>query len=162
MSFTPRRSARSEIFTPVPQSPAAQATAAATTFHWLSNASYPDGPDKPHYSSYKRLVNKAALVKRRRTNNAKSGLEESRFSIGDGVLVNVDGGNDGVGILLRLWEEDDADSDDEEESDDSEDDSDDESSEEGNKKLMMAEIHWCFRQQDLPGVMKNLNVAEVS
>jgi origin recognition complex subunit 1 len=30
------------------------------------------------------------------------------------------------------------------------------------KPRMMAEVHWCFRRKDLPGVMKNLSVEDVS
>lgn len=89
------------------------------------------------------------------------------------MLVNVEGGNDGVGILVKLWEEEDSDSEDEDDSDSDSDDSDDDHAGEtvgagvgggkGNsKKSMLAEIHWCFRRQDLPGIMKNLTVAEVS
>lgn len=78
-------------------------------------------------------------------------------------MVGVDGG-DGVGVVIGLWQDlaghvggrdgDEDEQEDEEEEDDEEED--------GPGKGMMAEVHWCFRKQDLPSVMKNLNVEDVS
>jgi origin recognition complex subunit 1 len=79
-------------------------------------------------------------------------------------MVGVDGG-DGVGVVIGLWQdtrsrerirEDEGGGDDEDE------DEGDGDEEEGPAKGMMAEVHWCFRKQDLPSVMKNLNVEDVS
>jgi origin recognition complex subunit 1 len=78
-------------------------------------------------------------------------------------MVGVDGG-DGVGVVIGLWQdtrsrerirEDEGRGDDEDEEEEEEE-------EEGPAKGMMAEVHWCFRKQDLPSVMKNLNVEDVS
>jgi origin recognition complex subunit 1 len=118
---------------------------------------------------------------------AGQGDEEARFSVGDGVLVKVEGGVDGVGVLVRLWEEpdDEVEEDDEEDKDGQDDDdakggdADGRANGEGSrsgpgndingngttrtrsKTRMMAEIHWCFRRKDLPGIMKNLSVEDV-
>lgn len=70
-------------------------------------------------------------------------------------MVSVEGGGDGVGIIKRMWEQ----------TEDTEEESSDEAEgeDEGDRdRVKMAEIHWCFRREDLPGVMKNLNVADVS
>lgn len=79
-------------------------------------------------------------------------------------MVGVDGG-DGVGVVIGLWQDlagdrdgDGRDGDEEEKEEEEE----DEEEEDGPGKGMMAEVHWCFRKQDLPSVMKNLNVEDVS
>jgi origin recognition complex subunit 1 len=76
-------------------------------------------------------------------------------------MVGVDGG-DGVGVLIGLWQDlgtkPDGEDDEEEEVEEEEEEEDSE----GSGKRMMAEVHWCFRRQDLPSVMKNLNVQDVS
>jgi origin recognition complex subunit 1 len=76
-------------------------------------------------------------------------------------MVGVDGG-DGVGVLIGLWQDlgtkQDGEDDEEEEVEEEEEEEDSE----GSGKRMMAEVHWCFRRQDLPSVMKNLNVQDVS
>jgi origin recognition complex subunit 1 len=98
---------------------------------------------------------------------ANKGDEESRFAIGDGVLVDVEGGADGVGVLIRLWEEPDKDED-EEGDEDSNGGNDSarrkrkEENGDATEVRMMAEVHWCFRRKDLPGIMKNLTVEDVS
>lgn len=75
------------------------------------------------------------------------------------MLVTVEGNGEGVGVLTRLWEEvgkklegevggqDDG---------EGEDDGDEEED-----PTMMAEVHWCFRRQDLPSIMKNVSVEDV-
>lgn len=183
---TPARvSERSQLFIPIaptPERPVQPAPASstgrgdnaptiATSYHWLSAPYYPSGPSSsgaedavPHYTAYKRLVDRMTLVKRRK--HAKKGFEESRFAVGDGVLVNVQGGNDGVGILVRLWEEEEEESEDDSASDsDSERDGDggQQQRTEGKKRnvTMMGEVHWCFRRSDLPSMMRDLSVAEV-
>lgn len=194
---TPRRSDRGVIFTPVASptpgptpTPAAASSSRgkvaptiATSYHWLTAPYYPSGSSSsgaedavPHYTAYKRLVDRTTLVKRRK--HAKVGFEESRFAVGDGVLVNVQGGNDGVGILVRLWEEEEEDSDESDESGSESDGDDDvDGDEQGNggvgvrgkgkngrkakSTTMMGEIHWCFRRSDLPSMMRDLSVAEV-
>ena len=84
--------------------------------------------------------------------------------MGDGVMVSVEGGEEGVGVLIRLWEEleDEASersSEEDEGLEDVEIGNDVQDEERGRK--MMAEVHWCFRRQDLPGIMKNLSVEDV-
>jgi origin recognition complex subunit 1 len=80
-------------------------------------------------------------------------------------MVAVEGGNEGVGVLVRLWEEpaDDGDEEDEEESRDSMEGTRESGngSDQEEDMRMMAEVHWCFRRQDLPGIMKNLSVEDV-
>lgn len=181
---TPRRSTRGAIFTPSPH-PTQAVAQANTTYHWLSaplndstNANgesssgssaiaSSSGPKRTRYNSFRRIVGAGQTPTGRKRKVAK-GDEESRFTVGDGVLVGVDGG-DGVGVLIGLWQDNtppsgdrngdgdgDGDSDQEEEEEEEEEDY------EGSGRRMMAEVHWCFRRQDLPGVMKNLNVQDVS
>jgi origin recognition complex subunit 1 len=79
-------------------------------------------------------------------------------------MVGVDGG-DGVGVVIGLWQDTRSRErirEDEGRGDDEDDDEEEEEEEEGPAKGMMAEVHWCFRKQDLPSVMKNLNVEDVS
>lgn len=78
--------------------------------------------------------------------------DEARFAIGDGVQVAVEGGKEGVGVLVGLWEEpvpppSDSESD---------------GGKEDRGTRMMARIHWFFRRQDLPSVMRNLDLEDVS
>lgn len=76
--------------------------------------------------------------------------DEARFTIGDGVQVAVEGGKEGVGVLVGLWEEPVPASEDGEDKD----------KDRGTR--MMARIHWFFRRQDLPSVMRNLDLEDVS
>lgn len=78
----------------------------------------------------------------------------TKFTVGDGVLVNVEGGNDGVAVLIDLWEEERSEDDSEEDEEDGE--------EEEKGPLMMAEVHWLLRRQDLPDVRRNFKVDDVS
>lgn len=168
MAITPRRSTRGAIFTPSPH-PSQAIAQANTTYHWLSaplDAS--SSSTKTRYNSFRRILHPSApgLTSRRGAGGSRKkvakGAEESRFTVGDGVLVGVDGG-DGVGVLIGLWE--DLSPPEEEEGarsdDDQEEEEEEEQEAEGSGKRMMAEVHWCFRRQDLPGVMKNLNVQDV-
>lgn len=113
---------------------------------------------------------------------AKKKTDESRFAIGDGVQVAVEGGKEGVGVLVGLWEEPIPDEEEEEEpvrggrsgrgkggvgrggatgrgvkEDEVSGDVDP-----SRGTRMMARIHWFFRRQDLPGVMRNLSLEDVS
>jgi origin recognition complex subunit 1 len=79
-------------------------------------------------------------------------------------MVGVDGG-DGVGVVIGLWQDTRSRErirEDEGRGDEDEEEEEEEEEEEGLAKGMMAEVHWCFRKQDLPSVMKNLNVEDVS
>lgn len=182
MPVTPRRSTRGAVFTPT--APVASVPT-DTVFSWTGSAKPADG--RVYYSGFSRIVKhsargKAAVVddasdnsdsdkeegsskthtpkvevavpKRRRAPAPKPD-EESRFAIGDGVVVQVEGGNDGIGMLTALWEEPAGDDDDE-----SEDSS--RSSVAPDTPLMMAQIHWFFRKEDLPGVMRNVKLEDVS
>ena len=186
---TPRRSTRGQIFTPSPSAgPSLQPK--NVIFGWTSaplpaSASLPADLDtegkRTYYNSFTRITSSSRraqpLLTPGKRVKAAQGDEEARFSVGDGVLVKVEGGTDGVGVLVRLWEEpDDADDGDEEE--DGQDDEEGEggaggradggsrngdgtSSKSKSKTRMTAEIHWCFRRKDLPGIMKNLSVEDV-
>ena len=175
-TFTPRRSARGQIFTPSPH-PETALQPKNVIFGWTSaplppSASSPASLDpegkRTYYNSFTRITTKHRredpLATPGKRPKAAKGDEESRFTIGDGVLVKVQGNADGVGVLVRLWEEP-------EEQDDSDDDQSEEATREdgleqsekgdGVGMRMMAEIHWCFRRGDLPGIMKNLTVEDV-
>jgi origin recognition complex subunit 1 len=78
-------------------------------------------------------------------------------------MVGVDGG-DGVGVVIGLWQDHGQPQREEREGEQDEevDEEEEEEEEDGPGKGMMAEVHWCFRKQDLPSVMKNLNVEDVS
>jgi origin recognition complex subunit 1 len=170
MAVTPRRSTRGALFTPSPH-PSQVVAPANTSYEWMSAPTY-TSTSKTIYSSFRRIIHHSAqgqagpsrtpLKQRRKVGKSD---EESRFAVGDGVMVGVDGG-DGVGVVIGLWQdtrsrerirEEEGRGDDEDDEDDE-----DEEEEEGPAKSMMAEVHWCFRKQDLPSVMKNLNVEDVS
>ena len=157
---TPRRSTRGTLFTPSPHpSPAFVQT--DTTFSWTS-APLPStsSPSFTHYNSFARIVGHSGLTRRKGKARAGKDDEESRFTVGDGVMVSVEGGEEGVGVLVRLWEE----PDEEEEREDGGDQDvnmGNDGEDEGRGRKMMAEVHWCFRRQDLPGIMKNLSVEDV-
>ena len=68
------------------------------------------------------------------------------------MLVSVEGGNDGVAVLIDLWEEERSEDDEEE---------DEEDGEEEKSPLMMAEVHLLLRRQDLPDVRRNFKVDDV-
>lgn len=71
------------------------------------------------------------------------------------MLVSVEGGNDGVAVLIDLWEEERS------EDDDEEDEEDGDEVEEEHGPLMMAEVHWLLRRGDLPDVRRNFKVDDV-
>lgn len=163
MSFTPRRSTRGAIFTPSPHPSTSALREPDTTYTWLSSSSTrPDSPH-PHYNSFSRVVTHPLDSRRGKgKGKSKDGVDESRFAVGDGVMVAVEGGSEGVGVLIRLWEEP-PESDETEDGEDEDDDGDESSrGDEDNGPRMMGEVHWCFRRQDLPGIMKNLSVEDVS
>ena len=194
MATTPRRSTRGAIFTPSPF-PSPAAIAPNTTFAWTSaptststsTSSNPShlstgGPStlpltdrRTYYNSFTRITSHSGFTPRKGPKGIKGRPkvgkedEESRFSIGDGVLVKLEGNSEGVGVLIRLWEEPEEKAEEESEKDEDAEQKDakdgvygedDEDEEMGTS--MMAEIHWCFRRQDLPGIMKNLSVEDVS
>jgi origin recognition complex subunit 1 len=156
--FTPRRSGRGAIFTPTPQPTPSKSIHPNTTFHWTSQRLAPPSylPDtercnKTYYNSFTRITSHPGLTPGKGKGKSRAREDERRFTVGDGVIVDVEGGNEGVGVLVRLWEEEQADNE-----EDLEQDEDD-----GEVMRMMGEVHWCFRRQDLPGVMKNLSVQDV-
>ncbi|OCF39968.1 origin recognition complex subunit 1 [Kwoniella heveanensis CBS 569] len=182
---TPRRSTRGTIFTPSPSvssygggpSTSTQARKADTSYHWnsaplanpTSNSNSSSGipgqssQTQVRYNSFSRIVSRKISTPLRiglagKTASAGAsrakGDEESRFTVGDGVLVSVEGGDEGVGIIIGLWEE-------QPQHTDGLDDDDDEPQEEQEEgPRMMAEIHWAFRKEDLPSIMKTANVQE--
>ena len=167
--ITPRRSTRSAIFTPSPHSVRSLAAEPNTTYAWTS-APLPSGSSSKdvNYNSFTRIVSHSGvtpvkpLLGRKRPRAGRED-EESRFTVGDGVSVSVEGGSEGIGVLTRLWEaprgeDEDREDDEDRDGDDSEDAADDDTPE----NRMMAEVHWCFRRQDLPGIMKNVTVEDVS
>jgi origin recognition complex subunit 1 len=160
--FTPRRSTRGAVFTPTP-------------FHWTSAPLLPPSAlsqtqtaGKTYYNSFTRIttsvntnsINGIEQIKGKGKGKGKEKEQERRFTVGDGVVVGVEGGSEGIGILVRLWEvkEPEEDGDDGSEAGQV----DGKVEKEAEKTRMMGEIHWCFRRQDLPGIMKNLTVADVS
>ena len=170
--ITPRRSTRGQIFTPTQSTPAQQPK--NVTYQWTSSplplsdsnpASLDPEGRRTYYDSYKRITTSIP----KRTANLTPGrqrkapkAEEEEFDIGDGVLVKVEGGADGVGILIRLWEEPDDDESDEEDEEKEDDEEETPGEKEKAETKMMGEVHWCFRREDLPSVMKNLTVYDVS
>ena len=130
---------------------------------------------KTHYSSFTRITRASAKGRK------KNKEEVVKFRVGDGVLVSVEGG-DGIGFLTRLWEEPapkDDDSDDEDKSESGlggkekgngrsyrdrqgSENSEGSDGSEADETRMMCEVHWCFRRKDLPGIMKDIKVEEVS
>ena len=174
MSFTPRRSTRGQIFTPSPH-PTTTVVPRNITFRWTSqplepSLSIPESVDnetnKVYYNSFARFTQ--TQVKKREEDlltplKKKKQGEEARFSIGDGVLVRVEGGVDGIGILIRLWEEAIPEEEIESEAEGGEGGKDkEEENGQVEGRRMMGEVHWCFRRKDLPGIMKNLSVKDVS
>ncbi|ORY35566.1 P-loop containing nucleoside triphosphate hydrolase protein [Naematelia encephala] len=168
---TPRRSTRGALFTPTTQA-SPSIIPSNTTFAWTSHPVPPptgvaSSSTSRHYNSFTRIVSHTGLTPRKKFKSGRpkagNGDDESRFAIGDGVLVAVEGNGEGVGILVRLWEEEKREVSDQE---DGGEESDEEGKEEGKEEedrpeiRMMAEIHWCFRRQDLPSVMKNLSVQD--
>jgi origin recognition complex subunit 1 len=139
MPVTPRRSTRqTAIFTPL-----SAVKAGPARYEWTS-AAHPDGA-RTSYTSFAR------------TRGAGRKADEARFSIGDGVSVALEGGAEGIGMLVGLWEE--PVSEDEREPDDDELDEHDEADEPTRR---MARVHWFFRRSDLPSVMRNLTLEDVS
>jgi origin recognition complex subunit 1 len=168
MAVTPRRSTRGALFTPSPH-PSQVAAPANTSYEWIS-APTVVSDSRTTYTSFRRIVHqptqgagpsRTPLKQRKKVGKAD---EESRFTVGDGVMVGVDGG-DGVGVVIGLWQDTRSRErilEDEGRGDDEDEEEEEEEEEEGPAKGMMAEVHWCFRKQDLPSVMKNLNVEDVS
>ncbi|KAL1406326.1 Origin recognition complex, subunit 1 [Vanrija albida] len=172
MPVTPRRSTRGAVFTPTAAAPAVPTN---TVFTWTGAARPETSAGRVYYSGFSRVIKRGgpagatsdsdgeetktktptklevALPRRRRKPD-----EEARFAIGDGVVVQVEGGNDGIGMLTALWEEP-ADADDESDDDDSSASS---APAADAPPRMMAQIHWFFRKEDLPGVMRNVKLED--
>lgn len=161
MALTPRRSTRGAVFTPSPfPSPSLAAPSdTATTYQWLSPAIYPENSDTPHYTSLRRSVAGTNTPGRRKGKGKAKGDDDTRFTVGDGVVVSVDGNGEGVGVITKMWEEEVKKEEDDDEGDGAEEE---DEGEEGEKTVKMAEIHWCFRRRDLPSIMKNITVEDVS
>lgn len=90
--------------------------------------------------------------------------EEARFAVGDGVVVAVEGGNEGIGMLTAMWDEP-IEKEDDDEGSDEEGEEEEEEGEEGDgepKLRKMAQVHWFLRKQDLPSVMRDLKLDLVS
>ncbi|KIR34736.1 origin recognition complex subunit 1 [Cryptococcus deuterogattii MMRL2647] len=144
--FTPRRSTRGQVFTPSPF-PTPRISHSDTKFTWLSAASTPrlspgGSKTRTHYTAFSKVFTKGG--------KKNAAPKMTKFTVGDGVLVNVEGGNDGVAVLIDLWEEERSEDDSEEDEEDGE--------EEEKGPLMMAEVHWLLRRQDLPDVRRNFKV----
>ncbi|WVR00003.1 hypothetical protein IAU59_007145 [Kwoniella sp. CBS 9459] len=155
---------------------AAQARKADTSYHWNSAplASTSAGSGQIRYSSFSRIVSRKISTPLRiglagktagpgagTSGSRAKGDEESRFAVGDGVLVSVEGGDEGVGIIIGLWDEQKASSSrriEGLEGDGGEENGEDDEEDDG--PSMMAEIHWAFRKEDLPSIMKTANVQE--
>ncbi|WWC90716.1 uncharacterized protein L201_005653 [Kwoniella dendrophila CBS 6074] len=174
--WTPRRSTRGNIFTPSPSaSPSLLRRIQPNTIYSWNSAPLPptsnadsSSSSKIRYNSYSRIISKGrgtSSISTPSNKKVKAGKndEESRFTIGDGVLIAIEGGDEGVGILIGLWEETNMNNDHNSESennDNEEDDDDDDDDDEDKGPKMMAEIHWAFRKSDLPSVMKNVNIED--
>ncbi|WWD19059.1 hypothetical protein CI109_103517 [Kwoniella shandongensis] len=163
---TPRRSTRGTIFTPTPHASShSRAHQPNTTYAWTSAPlpSSSTSTSSTRYNSFSRIVSRTGGTQTPTTKGGKvragKGDEESRFTVGDGVLVAVEGGDEGVGVLIGLWEEpEDGENAEDEDGEQEQREEEEEEGERGPK--MMAEIHWAFRKQDLPGIMKNVQVDE--
>ncbi|WWC71564.1 uncharacterized protein I206_105522 [Kwoniella pini CBS 10737] len=184
---TPRRSTRGNIFTPSPtsnNSKLLKSTKLNTIYKWNSaplnslNKEEEEEEGKIKYNSFSKIIKKnnrndlttitpSNLINRKIKIEKED--EESRFTIGDGVLINLEGGNQGVAILIGLYEDfnyykknnhDNDDQEKEEEEEEENDDNDNDDDFEEKKSKMMAEIHWAFRKSDLPSIMKNVNIEE--
>ncbi|KAK4689006.1 origin recognition complex subunit 1, partial [Tremellales sp. Uapishka_1] len=164
MTSTPLRTAREAEHTPSPHpTPVFLSSTATSIYRWTSAplptlaSAVASTSRQVFYQSYARITSRPNGSARKGKARAGRGDEESRFNLGLAVIVAVEGGNEGVGVLTRLWEEDEPDNEDEDEvtKDEVEDG---EIEEKGRRK--MAEVHWCFRKQDLPGIMKDLRVAD--
>lgn len=75
------------------------------------------------------------------------------------MAVALEGGTEGLGIITDMWEEE---VEEVEKVEDEEEEEEEVEEEEGEKTVKMAEIHWFLRRHDLPGVMKNLSMEDVS
>lgn len=139
MPVTPRRSTRSNaVFTPT-----AARVPLDATYEWNGPgvpAAPIAGPSSARESSPPKDMNRVDYTAFTRTRRR----EELHFEIGDGVVVALEGGNEGIGVVTALYEED-ADEDDEDEE----------------ERKRMASVHWFFRRSDLPSVMRSLQLEEV-
>ncbi|KAK8854793.1 hypothetical protein IAR55_003532 [Kwoniella newhampshirensis] len=145
-------------------SPARNATAGTSASGGIAGSS-----SETRYNSFTRIISRTGSTPLKQTPvpglgkkivRAGKGDEESRFTVGDGVLVAVEGGDEGVGVLIGLWEEPEDEDHDEEEGAEGNYGEEEEEENEDKGPKMMAEIHWAFRKQDLPGIMKNVQVDE--
>lgn len=134
MPVTPRRSTRSSaVFTPTARAPL------DATYEWTS-APRPGPSTRVHFTSYARTLRR----------------QESRFAIGDGVVVALEGQNEGIGMVTKLYEED------EEAEEGDRDEQQEQQEQQPRGRRRMASVHWFFRKSDLPMIMRNVHLAEVS
>lgn len=78
-------------------------------------------------------------------------LKAARFEVGDAVAVTLQGGQEGIAVLIDLWEEEIPEQEGDEDSDD----------EEQETTRKMATVHWCYRKEDLPEVMRSVSMGPV-
>ncbi|WVO13435.1 hypothetical protein L204_101051 [Cryptococcus depauperatus] len=152
---TPRRSTRGQVFTPsftAPPSP--RAMHPNIVYEWnskpLSVETLPDGTRRIRHKTLKKIRSRrnGTPLKFKKADE----VSERHFSLGDGVLVKVEGNRDGVGILVGLWQE-------EPPTQNQKQGSDGEEGEEDGPR-MMSEIHWAYRREDMPSVMKSVQVED--
>lgn len=112
--------------------------------------------EKRYYKSFIRVsqVKSGKGQKRSTKNSDEPAIEQLRFNIGDGVLVACHGNSIGVGVLTKLWDE----------LRPVEHDGSDEEVEEGPEQewRKQCEIRWCYRRQDLPTTMNQMQLLDVS
>ncbi|WVQ74926.1 hypothetical protein IAR50_004534 [Cryptococcus sp. DSM 104548] len=119
-----------------------------TTLTWLGK---PRGTEvqrdrsvRTYYTAYDRLTSYGGINTPSRKKGKKQD-EISRFTVGDGVQVITEAGL-AVGVIIAMWEEEDAEKDGDESEQESEE-------EEGSRKC--ARIHWASCEADLPSEMRS-------
>ncbi|ODN78741.1 hypothetical protein L202_04304 [Cryptococcus amylolentus CBS 6039] len=118
-----------------------------TTLTWLGRPRatevQKDKSVRTYYNAFDRLISYGGGNTPSRKKSKKQD-EISRFTVGDGVHIITEAGL-AVGVIIALWEEEDAEKDGDESGDESEE-------EEGTR--MRARIHWASSEADLPSEMR--------
>lgn len=158
MSVTPRRSTRGLLFSPSTHRSLLVESSAAS-FTWASAPTNGDSSFPAHYSAVTRTTGVNTPVVWSRGRSLGRALDAARFEIGDAVAVSLQGGNEGIGIIIDLREEEVED----ERLGHDEDNQDDQKVDESFEKTRkVAEVHWLFQRDDLPQVMRDVDLADVS
>lgn len=162
----PARKSMRGLPVPSPSPSRASSTSSRTTDRWASVPVYSQAK-RVYYTAFERTAS-SSLSSSAKAKGKQKEVEPDLYEVGDTVLIRVDRGPPGIGVIVELWERDEDDKEDEDveggggsrpppDADDTEDGP---KNELGGEKYVR--IKWFQRVKELPSMMANrLKAADV-